>query len=300
MATTVAIIGADGQLGTDLLAAFDDHSDYAVVPLTIDDLNIGDFTGTRAALRASGAQIVINTAAYHRVDDCEEHPDDAFLTNAAAVNNLARVCREMDAALMHFSTDYVFDGAPDRKRPFRETDTPQPQSVYATSKLAGEFVVRSTWEKHYVIRTCGLYGFAGGWGQNASRNFVEIMLDLAEKGQPVRVVDDQRLAPTATMDLAPKLVELLGTGRFGLYHITNAGHCTWFEFAREVFRLAGRDASVTPVSTEAWGAAAKRPAYSVLSNTALRAAGLKPLRSWKKALAGYMAARAGSRPGSVT
>jgi len=292
--TTVAIIGADGQLGTDLLSAFEAKPEYTVIAFTIDDLNIVDFSGTRSTLRMNGPEVVINTAAYHRVDDCEEHPDDAFLTNAAAVNNLARVCREMDSALMHFSTDYVFNGDAERKRPFKETDAAKPQSVYAASKLAGEHVVRSTWEKHYLVRTCGLYGRAGGWGQNASKNFVEIMLGLVDRDDPIRVVSDQRLTPTATLDLAPRLIELIGTGRHGLYHVTNGGSCTWFEFAEEIFRLAGAKVDLQPVTSKEWAAAARRPAYSVLGSAALRAAGLKPLRNWKKGLAAYMKARESS------
>jgi dTDP-4-dehydrorhamnose reductase len=235
--------------------------------------------------------IVINTAAFSRVDDCEDQADEAFRVNAAAVHNLAKVCRDLDTVLMHFSTDFVMGGGPDRQTPFVEEDPPNPESVYAAAKLAGEHVLRSTWSKHYLIRTCGLYGAAARQGGRASNNFIEIMLRLAEQQKPIRVVNDQRVAPTATRDLAHKLVELLGTARFGLYHVTNAGVCTWYEFAQEVFRLAGVSAAITGVSSAEWGAKARRPAYSILDNAALRRAGLAPLRSWQEALAAYMAER---------
>ncbi|OGQ90097.1 MAG: dTDP-4-dehydrorhamnose reductase [Deltaproteobacteria bacterium RIFOXYA12_FULL_58_15] len=291
MKKTIAVIGADGQLGTDLLAALEDASDQLVVPLTISDMNVCDFEQTRSTLMVNSPDIVINTAAFHRVDECETRSEDAFLTNAAAVHNLARVCKDMGSTLVHFSTDYVFDGAPDRALPFSEDDRPDPKSVYAISKLAGEYAVRTAWERHFVVRTCGLYGRAGAYQSNASRSFVETMLGLARSGKPLKVVNDQRLTPTATVDLAAKLVELIGTSAYGLYHITNTGSCTWYEFAVELFRLAGVKPDLQAVTSAQWNSPAKRPAYSVLRHDALRHAGLAPLRSWQEALASYIEGR---------
>ncbi|MFC1610799.1 dTDP-4-dehydrorhamnose reductase [Myxococcota bacterium] len=292
--TTVAVIGADGQLGTDMLPALESNPDYSIVPLTLDDMDVRDAGATRSTLLMNSPDIVINTAAYHAVDACEEHAEEAFLINAAAVHNLARICREMDAVLVHFSTDFVFDGAATRRVPFTESDTPNPRSVYAASKLAGEWAVRNVWHKHFTVRTCGLYGLASIAGRNASRSFVELMLRLAGAGDPIRVVNDQRLAPTTTRDLAAKLVELMATECYGLYHITNTGSCTWFEFAQELFQLSGLAPNLTPITTQEWSAPAARPAYSVLDCQALRQAGLKPLRSWQKALAAYLETRAAS------
>jgi dTDP-4-dehydrorhamnose reductase len=292
--TTVAVIGADGQLGSELVSALERDPRFNVEPLTLDDINICDFAGTRSVLSMNRPAIVINTAAFSRVDDCEDQPEEAFRVNAAAVHNLARICRDLDTVLMHFSTDFVMGGDASRTTPFVEEDRPNPESVYATSKLAGEYVLRNTWPKHYLIRTCGLYGAAARQGGRASNNFIEVMLHLAQKKGFVRVVNDQRVAPTSTRDLALTLVELLGTDRFGLYHVTNAGACTWHEFAAEVFRLAGLSPRITGVSSAEWGAKARRPAYSILDNAALRRAGLAPLRSWQEALAAYLGERAAS------
>ncbi len=291
--TTVAIIGVDGQLGSDLHAAFEDQADVALVPLTIDDVNICDFNATRTVLRMNRPELVINTAAFSRVDACEDQPDEAFLVNAAAVHNLAVVCRELDATLMHFSTDFVMGGGVERTVPFAEHEPPNPQSVYATSKLAGEYAVRNVGGKHLVIRTCGLYGVAARQAGRASNNFVEVMLARAAEGKPLRVVDDQRVAPTATAELAPKLIELWRAGAQGLFHVTAAGSCTWYEFAVELFRLIGQAADLKPIASRDWGAKAARPAYSVLDNARLRGLGLAPLRPWQAALADYVAARRG-------
>lgn len=283
----LVIIGNHGQLGSDLeelLARAPDR--YEVTGLDLPDFDIRAHAAARDRLLALAPHVIVNTAAFHRVDDCEDDAASAFAVNAVAVHNLAKICRELDAVLMHFSTDYVFGADRDRSRPYVETDAPGPLGVYAASKLAGEHVVRTAWRKHFVIRTSGLYG------RNASQmkggNFVEIMLRVAAASKPLRVVDDQRLGPTSTGDLAPKLVELLATDAYGLYHVTNGGACTWYEFARAIFTLAGLAPELSPTTTEAYGAKADRPRYSVLENRALGDLGLAPLRPWHDALADYL------------
>ena len=178
------------------------------------------------------------------------------------------ICRDLDCCLVHFSTDYVFGMDAGRGRPWTEDDPPGPLSVYGLSKLAGEYLVRSTCPKHFVIRTCGLYGVRGSGGKGG--NFVETMLRLAGNGKPLRVVNDQRCTPSYTADVAAAVASLLATNRYGLYHVTNAGNCTWFEFAREIFRLADVRVELTPISSLNSGAPARRPDYSVLSNEKLR------------------------------
>jgi dTDP-4-dehydrorhamnose reductase len=173
---------------------------------------------------------VINTAAFHRVDDCELDATSAFAVNAVAVHELARTCRELDAVLMHLSTDYVFGAERARSRPYAESDAPGPVSVYGASKLAGEHLLRSSWSRHFVVRSSGLYGRATS--QSKGGNFVEIMLRMASVGRPLRVVADQRLAPTSTHALAQRLVALLDTDAYGLYHLTAGGECSWYEFGR--------------------------------------------------------------------
>lgn len=288
--TNILIIGAAGQLGTDLCAELERRGQSDdVTAVDIDKVDICDHDGTRLFVHELSPTVVINLAAYHHVDKCESTASAAFATNAVAVHNLAQVCKEIDAVLVHFSTDFVFDGAKDRSEPFTEDDRPNPQSVYAASKLAGEHLVRQSWNKQFVIRTCGLYGVAAAAGR--STNFVETMLRFAGSGESLRVVDDQRLTPTATLDLAPKVLDLIATGAFGLYHLTNAGSCTWYEFATEIFRLAGLQPDLKPTTAEKYGAPARRPYYSVLDHVALRRAGLEPLRPWKDALADYIKVR---------
>jgi dTDP-4-dehydrorhamnose reductase len=234
--------------------------------------------------------VVVNCAAYNFVDKAESEPETAFAVNAWAVRDLTTICRDLDATLVHFSTDYVFGLDGDRTTPYRETDAPGPMSVYGLSKLTGEYLVRSICPKHFVIRTCGLYGVWGSGGKG--RNFVETMLRLAGLGKPIPVVNDQRCTPSFTADVAAATAALIATGAFGLYHITSGGDCTWYELARETLRLAGVTADLTPISSAEFGADARRPGYSVLSNEKLLAAGVTHLRHWTEALAAYFQDRA--------
>jgi dTDP-4-dehydrorhamnose reductase len=238
---------------------------------------------------ALGPEVVINTAAFHRVDECEDNLEKAFMVNAVAVGNLALVCREMDAVLMNLSTDYVFGGEKARATPYTEADTPWPMNVYGASKLAGEYLVRSLCPKHFVVRSCGLYGVAGSSGKGA--NFVELMLKLAREGKSIRVVDDQRLSPTSTATLAEQIIQLLQTSHYGLYHATSQGDCSWFEFSRDIFRLSGLTPDLSPQSTAQSGARAARPAYSVLENQALKSLGLDIMPPWQADLERYLEVR---------
>jgi dTDP-4-dehydrorhamnose reductase len=231
---TIALIGADGQLGTELLRVLPRED---VAPLYYPDFDITRPDLVRAALGAVGPRVVINTAAFHRVDECESKPHLAFRVNALAVRDLAALCRETDAVLVHFSTDYVFDGR--KTTPYVEEDAPNPLSIYAASKLAGERFVQASGAKFFLVRTCGLFGLAGC--REKGRNFVETMLALADRGGPIRVVNDQTVGPTSAEELAVRVAALIGTVRYGLYHLTNDGSCTWYEFARQIFRSsAGR------------------------------------------------------------
>jgi dTDP-4-dehydrorhamnose reductase len=183
----------------------------------------------------------------------------------------------------------VFGLDAERNTPWTEAECPGPVSVYGLSKLAGEFLVRGNCPRHLVIRTCGLYGVWGGGGKG--KNFVETMLRLAAGGKPVRVVNDQRCTPSFTADVATATAALVASGATGLFHVTNAGDCTWFELAREIFRAAGVRAEVTPITSAEFGAAARRPSYSVLSNDRLAKAGVPRPRHWTEALAAYLAER---------
>ena len=278
----IVLIGNGGQLASDLLPLLKER--YEVVSLGHAELDLCDHAAVRARLDRDRPELVINTAAFHRVDHCEEAVSEAFAVNALAVLNLARWCDRHDAALMHFSTDYVFAG--DVASPRGEADLPGPLSVYGASKLTGEYLVRQACARHFVVRTCGLYGRAGSSGKGG--NFVETMLRLGRKGEPVRVVADQIVGPTATADLARKLVQVLERGDYGLYHVTNAGACSWFEFARAIFELANLRVDLTPISSKQFGAAARRPAYSVLRHDHLAALALDDMPTWRDALARYL------------
>lgn len=278
------LIGAGGQLGTDLVRVLPKET---TVPLTHAEIEITDSRSVELAFERHRPDVVINTAAFHRVDDCETRMELAFQVNAFAVRGLAQACRKFGAALVHFSTDYVFAG--EKTEPYVETDRPGPLSVYAASKLAGEYLLAAALPRHFVIRSCGLYGPGGSRSKGGS--FVDTMLRLAAAGKPVRVVSDQVVTPTYTADLARKVCQLIATEAYGLYHITNKGSCSWLEFACAIFELAGVKANLAPISSEAFGAPARRPAYSVLQNQRLKALGLDDLPAWRDGLQRYLAAR---------
>jgi len=277
----IALIGADGQLGSDLLPLL---AREQAVPLYFPDFDITKADAVRDFFVEERPEVVINTAAFHRVDECEEKVEEAFRVNAFAVRDLARVCLEIGAVLVHFSTDYVFNGR--KGAPYVETDCPSPLSVYGASKLSGEHFVRAICPTSYVIRTCGLYGMAGS--REKGRNFVEAMISLEHSGRPIRVVNDQWVTPTSSRELAARTVELIRTGQFGLFHMTNEGWCTWYEFARTIFDILGKKPRIVPVDTAAFGARAMRPAYSVLENKRAKAAGLQDFSQWTDALRNFL------------
>jgi dTDP-4-dehydrorhamnose reductase len=227
---------------------------------------------------------VINTAAFHRVDDCEDDPGSAFRVNSIAVRDLSRLAAESGFVLVHYSTDYVFDGQ--KRSPYIEADPPNPLNVYAVSKLAGEFFVRSLAGRYFLIRTCGLFGEAASPGKGY--NFIDRMIALADQGKTLRVVDDQWVSPTSTAELAERTSELIRTGRYGLYHLTSEGQCTWFEFAQKAFSLLGRQPRLEPVDSQTFGAKARRPLYSVLENRKAKEIGLRDLSTWDAALRVYL------------
>jgi dTDP-4-dehydrorhamnose reductase len=278
----IALLGSNGQLGRDLQFALANHEIQA---FTRQHFDITDHGRTRSVLMDARPDILLNTTAYHRVDDCESQPEMAYSANALAVLNLIRIANDLDATLVHFSTDYVFDGK--SRVPYVETSPPMPLSVYGNSKLAGEYLVQSTARKYFLIRTCGLYGKAGSRGKGG--NFVETMLKKARAGEPIKVVNDQVLTPTPTWDLANQVAVLLPTNQFGLYHVTSEGSCSWYEFAQSIFEISGLTADLSPTTSESYKSPAIRPSYSVLENARLKTAGLNQMRHWRDGLAHYLA-----------
>jgi dTDP-4-dehydrorhamnose reductase len=280
----ILITGARGQLATDLLVRLKAHE---VTACGRDELDITNSHQVRAAVETLRPDVVINTAAFHSVDLCESEPEQSFLVNAAAPQRLAAVCRDQGAAMVHISTDYVFSGA--KGEPYSEDDPVDPINVYGASKAAGELAVRATTDRHFIVRTTGLYGHGGI--TNGHGNFVERMLGLARAGKRISVVQDQILTPSATFDVAELIADLIATDGYGTYHFTNAGQCSWFEFAAEIFRLAGMTVDLVPIRQDEWKVAARRPSYSVLGHFGLCRLGLPEPRNWQRGLEAYLRAR---------
>ena len=283
----VLVTGASGQLGTDLCEVL---RDFELIPLTHKDIEINDMDSVKQAFNKYKPDIIVNTAAYVRVDDCEDEKEKAFKVNALGARNVAVVAQELGARLVHISTDYVFGGeAESRTTPYTEFDTPVPLSIYGKSKLAGENLVRHSCLRHFIVRASALFGVAGSSGKGG--NFVETMLRLARERDELKVVNDQVFFPTYTRDLARKITELITTEYYGIFHITNKGDCSWHEFAVEILELAGIKTPVVPITSGQYPQKARRPRYSVLDNYHLRLLGMDDMRPWQEALKDYLAAR---------
>lgn len=274
------LIGSGGQLGSDLRRVWTDD----LIALPHEKLDVCDREQAHSVIRSEAPDLVINTAAYHRVDECESNVARTFEVNAVGAKNVADASREAGAAVLFISTDYVFDG--EKGSPYVEEDVPCPINVYGVSKLAGEHLVRQSNPRHFIVRSSGLFGTAGASGKGG--NFVETMIRRAREGEALRVVDDQVLSPTFTWDLAIALRELAASGRFGTYHVTNTGQTSWYRFAAKIFEFTGLRPNLTATTSEEIGAAARRPRFSVLEHRALTAAGLAPLRLWPDALEAYL------------
>ncbi len=277
----ILVLGGAGQLAHDLEAAWPPGL-CARLPHSACDVT--DREAIRAAVAAYRPEALVSCAAFHRVDDCEREVAASFLVNAVGARYAAEAAAEAGMPFCWFSTGYVFSGKV--ARPYLEDEPPDPISLYGASKVAGEVAIRTTGEQHYIVRSNGLYGVAGASGKGG--NFVETMLRLAREERPVRVVADQVIEPTFTADLAEAVRALLTTERHGTYHATNQGALSWHEFAAMIFELAGVPADLAPTTTAAFGAPARRPAYSVLANRELPLAGVPPLRPVRDALADYL------------
>jgi len=268
----ILILGCRGMLGHDLMKVFEKEDTTC---WDIEELDITKKKDVSKAIKKLKPEAVINAAAYTAVDDCETSEDKAMAINAQAVEYLATVCAENGAILVHFSTDYVFDGQ--NKDGYLEDAEVKPINVYGKSKLAGEQAVKEALTRYYIIRTSWLYG-------NNGKNFVDMMLNMAKEKRVARVVDDQTGSPTYTLDLAETVAKIIKEEKeFGIYHVTNSGSTTWYDFAKEIFKTMKQDVPLTAVNTEEFPRAAKRPAYSILLNTKL-----EPLRHWKEALHDYL------------
>jgi dTDP-4-dehydrorhamnose reductase len=290
----IAVLGSTGQLGRDLCPLLPGE----VIPLTRAQADLTNPELLAKALGEARPGVVVNCAAYNFVDRAEAESEAAFEINAWGVRRLALLCSNLKAKLVHFSTDYVFGLDMARTTPYAEDEPPGPISVYALSKLVGEYWVRSLCPQHLVIRTCGLYGVWGVGGKG--RNFVETMLRMAQEGKPIRVVNDQRCTPTYTRDLAEGTVALIHSQASGVYHVTNAGDATWFEFAQAIFECAGVRPSISAITSGEFASAARRPAFSVLDCSNFSRQTGQKLRTWKTALKSYLQERSQKSASSST
>jgi len=274
----ILVLGHKGMLGTALMERL--RAAHDVTGRDIEDFDITAAASCREVIAAVAPEVVINAAAYTNVDGAESDEGRCFAVNAAGVENIAAACRDRGIKIVHFSTDYVFDGT--RTTPYTEEDVPAPRGVYARSKAAGEACLREVSEDYLLIRTAWLYGPVG-------KNFVKTILEKALHNRNLRVVDDQIGSPTYSRDLAGATAVLLEQGHRGIFHVTNRGSCSWYEFTRKILAYARFDAvSVTPIKTEELHLPAPRPAYSVLSTAKFTAATGKTLRFWPLALEEFM------------
>ncbi|MFC1601308.1 dTDP-4-dehydrorhamnose reductase [Candidatus Sumerlaeota bacterium] len=279
----ILVTGAEGMLGSDLMARLRQEMDVRIFPATIHDLDVADLVAVRDRVLDVMPDIVIHCAAYTAVDQAEEDQHHAYLVNAGGTKNLAIFCREIDAEMYYISTDFVFDGA--KGSPYLESDDPSPINTYGATKLAGERFVAALVPRHKICRTSWLCGHQG-------RNFIETILKLASRQNVISVINDQIGSPTFTVDLADRIVRLLGVGESGIYHITNSGYCSWYEFAGRIIEQAGLEGvRLRPITSEEFRSMARRPKYSVLDNSRLRELGIEQAPRWEDGVDRYLGAR---------
>lgn len=281
-----AIFGAGGQLGVELKAEFTARG-YQVSAFERAGVDITDPAAVERAIASYDPTVVLNAAAYNQVDVAEKEPAAAFQVNALAVRNLAAACRQTDAKLVHFSTDYVFDGT--AKRAYIEQDQTHPLGAYAVSKLAGELYARAYLDTPLIIRTSGVFGPGGI--DTARGNFVELMLRLASGGQPIRVVADHVASPTFAPALASRTADMVERGVTGIFHLGGGSPISWYDWAAKIFEAADFKPPLTPADERTFRTAARRPKYSALSNAKAEAQGIAPMPSLDEAIRLYLGTR---------
>jgi dTDP-4-dehydrorhamnose reductase len=282
----VIIFGCRGQLGVELMAVLEARG-YAVLGFDRSEVDISDAAQVERAFATQEPAFVVNAAAYNQVDVAEKEPLPAMQANGLAVRNLAMACRQHDARLVHFSTDYVFDGTAGRA--YTEDDAPRPLGAYAVSKLAGELYAQAYLDNPLIIRTSGVFGPGG---LNTARgNFIEAMLRLAASNQPIRVLNDHVASPTYSPFLAARAAELVDRNLTGIFHVGGGQPISWFDYAAMIFRVAGLHPELKPTNEREFRTAARRPKYSALSNAKMERAGIEPMPPLETAVKLYMQER---------
>lgn len=274
----ILVTGVKGQLGHDVVNELAKRG-HTPIGVDVEEMDITDASAVEKEMKKEPLDAVIHCAAYTAVDAAEDNREICMRVNAEGTRNIARVCRELDLKMVYISTDYVFDG--EGERPWEPDDPRDPLNVYGESKYQGELAVEEYLEKYFTVRIAWVFGVNG-------KNFIKTMLRLAESQKEINVVNDQIGSPTYTYDLAVLLADMVETEKYGRYHATNEGLCTWYEFAKEIFRQAGVDIRVNPVSSDEFPAKAKRPHNSRMDKRKLVRNGFRPLPPWQDALKRYL------------
>lgn len=274
----VLVTGTKGQLGYDVVNELEKRG-HTAVAVDIEEMDITDAVSVERVITEAEVEAVIHCAAYTAVDAAEDNVEICRRVNAEGTENIAKVCKKLDLKMIYISTDYVFDG--EGERPWEPDDERHPLNVYGQTKYEGELAVEKYLEKYFIVRIAWVFGVNG-------KNFIKTMLKLSETHEELNVVDDQVGSPTYTYDLAVLLVDMVESDKYGRYHATNEGLCTWYEFAKEIFRQAGVEVKVNPVTSDMFPAKAKRPKNSRMSKEKLNANGFHRLPTWQDALERYL------------
>ncbi len=274
----ILVTGVKGQLGHDVVSELKKRG-HIPIGVDVEEMDITDAAAVEKEMAKDTPDAVIHCAAYTAVDAAEDNQEVCMRVNAEGTRNIARVCRELDIKMIYISTDYVFDG--EGERPWEPDDERNPLNVYGESKYQGELAVEEYLDKYFIVRIAWVFGVNG-------KNFIKTMLRLSENNKEINVVNDQIGSPTYTYDLAVLLADMVETERYGTYHATNEGLCTWYEFAKEIFTQAGVDVKLNPVSSEEFPAKAKRPHNSRMDKSKLTRNGFQLLPSWQDALKRYL------------
>ncbi len=274
----ILVTGVKGQLGFDVVNELEKRG-HTAIGVDVEEMDITDAAAVEKGMKAQELDAVIHCAAYTAVDAAEDNREICMRVNADGTRNIARVCKELGLKMVYISTDYVFDGK--GERPWEPDDARSPLNVYGESKYEGELAVEEYLDKYFIVRIAWVFGVNG-------KNFIKTMLKLAENHKEFNVVNDQTGSPTYTYDLAVLLVDMVETEKYGRYHATNEGLCTWYEFAQEIFRQAGVDVKVNPVASEEFPAKAERPHNSRMDKSKLTENGFALLPTWQDALKRYL------------
>ena len=277
----ILLIGANGQLGKDLIRVL--SRDFRVISVDVDQCDITDGAQVQHMLELHKPNTVINTAAWTDVPACETNDKKAFSINALGAKHVAQACEKVSCKLLHISTDYVFGG--EKNAPYVETDLPAPLNVYGLSKLTGEYYISAYCSRYFIVRTSGLFGIHPALGKKT--NFVETMLNLSKEKNVIKVVDDEILTPTFTIHLAEQIRVLIPTPHYGIYHATNDGACSWYQFTEKIFELARIKTKLEKTTVKEFGSPVRRPAYSVLDNHNLKKLSLDRMKTWEEGLSDY-------------